>query len=225
MQARFATFAFDDATRELRCGDQLIHLSPKAFDLLGVLLRHRPTAVSKADLHRELWPDSFVSDGSLAVLIAEVRRALGDSATLPRFVRTVNRFGYAFADTTADVVSSAPWSGRVSVACSLTWGGERARLKPGDNVLGRDLDADVFIDAVGVSRRHAVIVVDDDGAMLRDLSSKNGTFVNGARVTTAVPLPDDTEVRLGAVCLRFRRRSATAPTQTVGDSQDLRSSS
>lgn len=225
MQARFATFTFDATTRELRCGDQLIHLSPKAFDLLGVLLRQRPKAISKTDLHRELWPDSFVTDGSLAVLVAEVRRAIGDSASRPQFVRTVNRFGYAFAAAAANSVADGPATGRAGGACSLTWGGERARLKPGENVLGRDLDADVFIDAVGVSRRHAVIVVDDDGAMLRDLSSKNGTFVNGTRVTTAVPLLDDTEVRLGAVCLRFRRSSQAGVTQTVGELQEQRGSS
>jgi DNA-binding winged helix-turn-helix (wHTH) protein len=216
LQARFATFTFDAATRELRCGDQPIHLSPKAFDLLGLLLRQRPNAVSKTDLHRELWPDSFVSDGSLAVLVAEVRRAIGDSANRPLFVRTINRFGYAFAGAAADVVANDAPPGRAGGACSLTWGGERARLKQGENVLGRDLDADVYIDAIGVSRRHAVIVVDDDGVTLRDLSSKNGTFVNGARVIAAVALLDDSEVRLGAVCLRFRRPSQAAPTQTLG---------
>ena len=224
MQARFATFAFDDATRELRCGDQLIHLSPKAFDLLGLLLRQRPKAISKTDLHRELWPDSFVSDGSLAVLITEIRHAIGDSATRPLFVRTINRFGYAFAGAAADAAPDDPHAVRAGTACSLTWGGERARLKQGENVLGRDLDADVYIDAVGVSRRHAAIVVDGDCAVVRDLSSKNGTFVNGSRVTTAVPLLDDAEVRLGAVCLRFRGANRAAPTQTVGESQELRGS-
>lgn len=225
MQARFATFTFDDGTRELRCGDQLIHLSPKAFDLLGLLLRERPNALSKADLHRELWPDTFVSDGSLAVLVAEIRRAMGDSASRPLFVRTINRFGYAFAGAAADEMPEVPSAVRAVGACWLTWGGERARLKPGENVLGRDPDADVYLDAVGVSRRHAVIVVSDSGARLRDLSSKNGTFANGNRVTTSVPLVDDTEVRLGALCLRYRRPRRAAPTQTVGGSQDLLGSS
>lgn len=42
--------------------------------LLALLVRRSPNAVSKADIHRELWPDTFVSDGNLAVLIAEIRR-------------------------------------------------------------------------------------------------------------------------------------------------------
>ena len=87
MEARFGAFSFDDVTRELRCGGQLVHVSPKAFDLLAALLRERPGAVSKTDLHSTLWPDTFVTDGSLAVLITELRRALGDSAQRPTFIR------------------------------------------------------------------------------------------------------------------------------------------
>ena len=221
MQSRFGAFTFDDATRELRCGDHLVHLSPKAFDLLGLMVRRCPNAVSKADLQSELWPDTFVSDGSLAVLVAEIRRVLGDSAHRPSFVRTVNRFGYAFVG--AELARDA--SVRTAGPCSLTWGGERARLKPGENVLGRDSDADVCIDAIGVSRRHAVIVVGAGGATLRDLSSKNGTFMDGTRVTSPVSLSNDTEIRLGAICIRFRRSTPVAPTQTVGVLPHLRGSS
>ena len=223
MQAKFGAFTFDDATREMRLGDQLVHLSPKAFDLLGLILRRRPNAVSKADLQSELWPDTFVSDGSLAVLVAEIRRVLGDSAHRPSFLRTVNRFGYAFV--AADLATDAFPPVRTAAPCSLTWGAERARLKPGENVLGRDPETDVCIDAIGVSRRHAVIVVGDDEVTLRDLSSKNGTFTNGTRVTSPVPLSDDTEIRLGGLCIRFRRSTTAAATQTVGESSHLARSS
>ena len=213
MQAKFGAFTFDDATREMRLGDQLVHLSPKAFDLLGLMLRRRPNAVSKADLQSELWPDTFVSDGSLAVLVAEIRRVLGDPAHRPSFLRTVNRFGYAFvaADLAADDLSTVG----SAAPCFLMWGGGPVRLKLGENVLGRDPDADVCIDAIGVSRRHAMIVVGNDGVTLKDLSSKNGTFADGTRVTSPVPLSDDTEIRLGGLCIRFRRSTSAAPTQTV----------
>jgi hypothetical protein len=140
-----------------------------------------------------------VSDGSLAVLVAEVRRALGDAAPQPLYVRTVNRFGYAFVGSTA-VAAAEPHTHSVSAAHgTLTWGAERARLKPGDNVIGRDPDADICIDAV----------------TLRDLSSKNGTFADGVRVTSAVTLPAGAEIKLGALCLRFHRIGPTPPTQTV----------
>ena len=210
MTARFGAFTFDDTSRELRRGDLLLHVSPKAFDLLGLLLRRRPEAMSKADLHEALWPETFVSDGSLAVLIAELRRVLGDDAHHPSFIRTVNRFGYAFIGDPAPSVLA-----RGGSQCTLFWGTERVGLRAGDNVLGRDATADVCIDAVGVSRRHALIVVGTEGVTLRDLGSKNGTFTDGVRVVSPVALADDTEIRLGAVALRFRR-SGTVVTQTVG---------
>jgi DNA-binding winged helix-turn-helix (wHTH) protein len=220
MQVTFGTFTVDTATRELRCGVEAIHVSPKAFDLLALLVRNRPNAISKADLHRELWPDTFVSDGSLAVLVTEIRRALGDAAHRPQVVRTVNRFGYAFVGERGHNAQHTPITH--AAACWLTWGAERARLKPGDNVLGRDPDADVCIDAIGISRRHAVIAVDDSGATIADLSSKNGTFANGARVTAPIPLSDDAEICVGPIFIRFRRTSVAARTQTLRESQHPR---
>jgi DNA-binding winged helix-turn-helix (wHTH) protein len=221
MQVRFGAFVFDAATRELRRGDMPVHVSPKAFDLLALLVRESPNAVSKQVLHRELWPHTFVSENIVAVLVAEIRRALGDSARKPAFVRTVNRFGYAFIGPTA-----LPPPGRTSSSqgpsCYLVRGFERFRLHPGHNILGRDPGADVSIDAVGVSRQHAVIDVGDAVATLRDLSSKNGTFVEGTRVTDPVTLRDKVEVRLGAVCLHFRCPAPATATETVHESQHLR---
>lgn len=224
MQARFGLFTFDGTTREVRRGGDPVHLSPKAFELLALLLRHCPNAVSKADIHQELWPETFVSDGTLAVLVAEIRRAIGDSARQPAFIRTVNRFGYAFLG------AAAPRSGHASgmsspTACWLILGPERFRLHAGENILGRDVSADITVDAVGVSRRHAAIDVGDTLVTLRDLSSKNGTFVEGTRVTAPVTLHDNVEVRLGAVCLQFRRSMMATATQTVDDSQHLRGAS
>jgi DNA-binding winged helix-turn-helix (wHTH) protein len=212
VQSKFGAFTFDHAARELRCGDRPVHLSPKAFDLLGLMLRRRPNAVSRADLQSELWPNTFVSDGGLAVLVAEIRRVLGDSHRRPSFVRTVNRFGYAFI--AADLETEALPLVRIAAVCSLMWGGEHVRLKRGKNVLGRDPDADVYVDAIGVSRRHAVIIMGDDGAMLQDLCSKNGTFMDGARIISPVLLSDDTEIRLGAFCIRFHRSIPGVSTQT-----------
>jgi len=209
VEARFGAFSFDDITRELRCGNQLVHLSPKAFDLLAVLLRARPGAVSKTDLHSALWPQTFVSDGSLAVLITELRRALGDSAHRPIFIRTVNRFGYAFVGD--ERVEQPLHESR----CYLERGTDRARLKSGANVIGRDPDAEVCVEGVGVSRRHACIELGDTEAVLRDLGSKNGTFLDGVRVTSPVLLHDGVEVRLGGILVVFRQKPLPAPTQTV----------
>jgi DNA-binding winged helix-turn-helix (wHTH) protein len=224
VHVRFGPFWFDGAARELRSGGSTVHLSPKAFELLAVLLRHRPKAVSKGDLHAELWPNTFVSDGSLAVLAAEIRRAVGDSARHSSYIRTVNRFGYAFVGSTHDAAAE-PSLREPAAVCALIWNSERARLKPGPNVVGRDAAADVCVDALGVSRRHAIIVVGTEAVTVSDLSSKNGTFVNGVRIDSPHEVSDGAEIRLGAVSMQFRRPSPSPPTQTVTTSHVQRKTS
>jgi pSer/pThr/pTyr-binding forkhead associated (FHA) protein len=91
-------------------------------------------------------------------------------------------------------------------------------------MLGRDPTANVVVDVVGVSRRHAMIVVSAEEVTLHDLASKNGTFANGERITDPVRLPDDTEIRLGPVPIRFRRLDQTVSTQTLDASHVSRSS-
>ncbi len=72
------------------------HAEVGPFRLGGHLLARRPHACRKQELHDRLWPDSFVSEATLASLVAEIRTALRDKARKPRFVRTVHGFGYAF---------------------------------------------------------------------------------------------------------------------------------
>src|ERR1700674_313137 len=93
---RFGPFTFDSRPRRLLRDGREVHVSPKAFDLLLLLVDNRSRAMSKADLLKHLWPSTFVLETNLAGLIAEVRRALGDAADEPRFVRTMHRFGYCF---------------------------------------------------------------------------------------------------------------------------------
>ena len=71
-------------------------LETKAYELLGLLLARRPTALSKAQIRAVLWPGTFVSESALARLVTQVRAACGDDAQAPRFIRTVHGFGYAF---------------------------------------------------------------------------------------------------------------------------------
>ena len=179
--------------------------------------------MSKVDIHRQLWPDTFVTDGSVAVLVAEIRAALGDNVRKPLFIRTLHRFGYAFVGPAMETVTGAGSTPR-AVQCWLAADNDRARLEPGDNVVGRDplasirvgLDpaADLRIDATGISRRHALIVVAEEAVTLHDLSSKNGTFANEVRVTAPVPLHDGAAIRLGSVSLQFRRVTDVSATKT-----------
>jgi DNA-binding winged helix-turn-helix (wHTH) protein len=94
MRIRFGKCVLDSETRELSVSGQPVHLTPEAFELLEILIESRPRAVSKTEIHEKLWRDTFVSDGTLTSLLAEVRSAIGDSGGT---IRTVHRFGYAFS--------------------------------------------------------------------------------------------------------------------------------
>jgi DNA-binding winged helix-turn-helix (wHTH) protein len=211
---RFDGFTLDHDTRQLFSAGDEVHLSPKAFELLALLVANRSRAVSKAELQQHLWPSTFVEETNLATLAAEIRRALRDSAASPRFIRTVYAFGYRFVgDVTADATAAGP--AHVRARLWLAFEGRHIPLLDGVNVIGRAVDAAIPIDAPGVSRHHASIVVADGEATMEDLGSKNGTHVNGSRMAAPRRLSDGDEIRLGTVVLVFRVGSPTSPTETV----------
>ena len=213
MSFRFGRFVLDPETRQLTREGNEIHLSPKAFQLLSILITERPRAVSKSELQDQLWPATFVEETNVAGLVAEIRRALDDSATDPEFLRTVYRFGYRFVGTIQE--SGEPTRATsVGPRPSLAFADRRTLLLEGVNVIGRAPDATVHCDATGVSRHHARIVLSNGEATLEDLGSKNGTYVQGNRVTTA-RLADGDEIRLGTASLTFRFEPPVAATETL----------
>jgi DNA-binding winged helix-turn-helix (wHTH) protein len=212
-QLRFGDLVLDFDARDLRRGAESIPLSPKAYQLLEILAAHRPKALSKVELQERLWPDTFVVEKNLVNLVAEIRAALGDDPTRARFVRTVPRFGYAFRDATGETVEQNLIPERRPYF-RLRWADGRAVLKEGAHVLGRDPDLELFIDAPGVSRRHAVINVSGAEATIEDLGSKNGTFIEDRPVMAATPLGDGDVIRLGSVDVTFNVASARNSTRT-----------
>jgi DNA-binding winged helix-turn-helix (wHTH) protein len=211
---RFADFTLDADTRQLLLNGEDVHLTPKAFDLLQLLLANRARAVSKVELQRELWPDTFVEETNLASLVAEIRRALRDPATAPQFVKTIYGFGYRFTGAvTGDRSQEDPQPDRVT-RCLIVDRRELP-LMSGTNVIGRASDATIQIDYAGVSRHHARILVAGHRATLEDAGSKNGTYLNGQRVTAPVVLADGNEIRLGSVTITFRIATKDGPTATV----------
>ena len=213
MTYRFDNFMLDARTRRLLRGEQEVHLSPKAFDLLTTLVASRAQAMSKADLQQKLWPSTFVQETNLAGLIAEIRHVLDDDAERPRFIRTVHRFGYWFI---AGVVEESGPTGPSPAAGRywVVWESRQIPLGPGDNVLGRAPDAAVWIDAPGVSRHHARIRVDGGEAFVEDLGSKNGTYLGGNPVSTPSRLEDGDQIRLGTVLITFRIPPPAGSTET-----------
>jgi DNA-binding winged helix-turn-helix (wHTH) protein len=211
VRIHFASFTLDLDTRQLVDGRGEIHLEPKAFDLLVLLASARPTAVAKAELIRRLWPDTFVTEANLSNLVADIRAALGDSPRSPRFVRTAHAFGYAFCAPATE--STSPGEHR-RAACWIEWGRRRFPLAMGEHLIGRDFDVSVHIDGATVSRRHARLVVTEDGAVLHDIASKNGTFRGDDRVTAPLVLHDGDDIRVGSVLLTFRARAMATSTET-----------
>jgi DNA-binding winged helix-turn-helix (wHTH) protein len=201
MRLRFGGFVLDTATRELAADGAPVHLAPKTFDLLELLVERRPAAVPRAEIERRVWGGTHVSETSLASLVGELRKALDDQGKPPRFVRTVHGFGYAFCGEAA--VEGAPGPASTH-GYRLIVARREIALSPGENILGREAGAVAWLDSASVSRRHARIVVTGAGATVEDLGSRNGTHVNERPVTAPVPLEDGDEVRLGTVRMTFR---------------------
>lgn len=206
MRTQFGPFTLDPSTRELLEGGRAIHLSPKAFDVLHVLLEARPAVVAKAELHDRIWPGTFVVDANLSVLIGEIRKALGDNAQMPRYVRTAHKVGYAFCGDAAEAPAGPRGPGGAASRCWLAWNDRTLALTAGENLIGRNPECGVWVDAAGVSRRHARLQLDVESgaAAIEDLGSMNGTFVNETRIESAVTLRDGDLVHLGSVALTFR---------------------
>jgi serine/threonine-protein kinase len=92
----FADFSLDVPERRLRKRGELIALPPKAFDLLTALLRGGDRLQTKEELLSLVWPSADVEEGILTVHVSALRKALGDSSRVPRFIETVAKSGYRF---------------------------------------------------------------------------------------------------------------------------------
>jgi DNA-binding winged helix-turn-helix (wHTH) protein len=208
---RFGSFELDSATRRLSRSGEERHLTPKAFQLLELLVGAAPRVLRKAELHDRLWPRGIVSDASLVGLVKELRRALDDHDPGAPLIRTVHRVGYSFAGALEPETKAA------AAAADCGWLVSEQRRMPltvGDNLVGRDPSAQVWLDYDTVSRRHARIVADCAGARLEDLGSKNGTRVGDRPCVGAVALHDGDRIWFGSVPLVYRVARSSQPTAT-----------
>jgi DNA-binding winged helix-turn-helix (wHTH) protein len=207
MLVQFDEFQIVSDRRELSHNGKPLSISPKAFQLLMILIDAAPKLVSREEIYRQLWPDVVVEDGNLHNLIAEIRSALGESAKTPKYIRTLHRLGYRFC--------GLPEKRGEPTCCALDWGSKTFQLAEGQNLVGRDTSAQVRIDRAGVSRRHAVITIGSDRATIEDRASKNGTFVNGERIERCSALHHLDTIRVGPSSLTFRNQPIEESTLTV----------
>ena len=177
---RFGQFVLDPRRRTLSRGDSPVFLTPRAFDVLIFLVRNPNRLVTKEELLRAVWRDTFVEEGNLTQYISHLRKALGGNAEDSRLIVTIARKGYQF---TGDVVFSddtpepqrkgvvAPsaillWAfgaGAVLAICALSvWRYEvyrhRITLAPTDTIVQADVDNrtndPVFDDALNTALRY-----------------------------------------------------------------------
>jgi DNA-binding winged helix-turn-helix (wHTH) protein len=92
----FGGFRLEVAERRLTQGTQRVHLAPKTYDVLVVLVQHPGHLVTKGELLGRVWPNIAVEEGILTVHISGLRKILGDITRSPLYIETVSRSGYRF---------------------------------------------------------------------------------------------------------------------------------
>lgn len=176
---RFGEFTFDCRSQLLLYRQSERHVSPKARQLLRLLLLNRSRAMSRKELYDELWPATFVCETNLTSLVSELRRALDDGKST-QYVRTIHGFGYVFA---ADASATRP---ELIPEALLLCEHQYRPLYYGENSIGRAYDCRIILNGATVSRHHALITIAREEIFLIDLQSKNGTYVNGRKVVRAI---------------------------------------
>ena len=165
MQYRFGDYMLDVARRELRHGGEPIAVEPQVFDLLAYLIQNRDRVVTKDDLLGSVWGGRIVSESTLTSRINAARRAIGDTGSTQRSIRTSARKGIRFVAEVVDAQSDKPTTpqaprDRPSIA-----------VMPFRNLTG-DSEQDYFVDGMveeivtGLSRIRWLFVI-----------SRNSTFI------------------------------------------------
>jgi DNA-binding winged helix-turn-helix (wHTH) protein len=232
-QYLFGRFSLDAGAHLLSRGGRTVPLSTKAVELLIHLVAKAPQVVSKAELMDCVWPHRIVEDNHLTHLVADLRRALG--ANRRDAIRTVHGVGFAFTlpvearratDAPAVPVAKTAWelSWAAGSCPSLEeeWPAGRVELAPGLYTVGRSPECGAVFASRTVSGRHARLCVESDAVFLEDLGSKNGTFLDGRRLSSKTCIPEGGVVSIGAVVVRLQRRSDRAARTETMDSAPVR---
>ena len=213
MRVSFGEFVADFDERRVFAREREIRLTPKGFELLKLLIKNRPKALTKDELFASLWPGTFVTENTLATLVADLRVALEDDPRAPRFIRTVYAYGYAFACEAVEHQSAA--ADELPSAWTLIHEHREITLRSGENIIGRAGPGVVVFDSPTISRHHARITVAGDRVVVEDLDSKNGTWIGAAPVAGPTAIKDGCELRFGSVVVTLRFGGHLLSTETI----------
>src|SRR6516164_11842102 len=143
---RFGHFTLDLTERVLSCEGIPVSLTPKAFDTLLCLVRNHGHVLTKDELLKQVWPDTFVEEVNLAVNISVIRKALGENPQDCRYIATVPGRGYRFV---AEVCNFVTHDGNGSLADTSAppgsvWPGEEQAVGSGEVGSPSKVDVAVF---------------------------------------------------------------------------------
>lgn len=110
---QFGPFELDPTERLLFLNGSTVDVTPKAFDMLVVLVERSGHLCQKEELMKALWPDSFVEEGNLSVTVSSLRKVLGDDRGQQRYIETVSKRGYRFTAAVNHVMRDVPPEARV----------------------------------------------------------------------------------------------------------------
>ena len=102
---QFDSFVIDVEEQVLLRDDQMVPLTPKAFETLLLLVRHQGSIVTKQKILDTLWPDVFVEESNITFNITRLRKALGDTKRGSTYIETVPRRGYRFKAEVKEVLN------------------------------------------------------------------------------------------------------------------------
>jgi DNA-binding winged helix-turn-helix (wHTH) protein len=193
----FGPFRLVPDQRRLERNGTPIPLTPRAFDLLTALIRHRDRALSKEELFTLVWSGSVVEEGNLAQQVSLLRRALADDGC----IATLPHHGYRFVAPLTEEAQDSPFPAKSPHW--MIWDGREFPLREGISVIGRAEDADLRIPLPSLSRHHARIVVRGFEATFEDLGSRHGSWRGTTSVKGAVRLFGGDEIRLGTAKLVY----------------------
>ena len=126
----FDAFRLDPAEHLLLRNGNTVALTPKVFETLVILVQNRAHVLSKENLLKTLWPDSFVTENTLNRNISTLRKALGESPEDHKYIQTIPKIGFRFVANVTELpnASLAPTSDASSVAEPKPYGEQESNL-------------------------------------------------------------------------------------------------
>ncbi len=201
---RLGEWLVDPMANQVSQGTTTVQLEQRVMAVLLCLAEHAGDVVTRQRLVDSVWDEGFVADNTITHAVAELRKAFSDSARDPLFIETIHRRGYRLI---APVILDAPQPigyHLEPVRFLAIFRDAEYPLSDGENLIGRDPEVAITIPSMKVSRHHARITVEGHRALLDDLESKNGTFLNGIRIQCSTAINGGDMIGIGRVTETIR---------------------